>query len=51
MGLLSKEIAQELNLATRTVDNYLTAVRDQLGCRSSREIIARYNGYYKHLVK
>jgi DNA-binding CsgD family transcriptional regulator len=46
-GLSANEIAQQLNLSRRTVENYLSAVRDNSGCRNSREIIAQYHSIFK----
>lgn len=46
-GLSIQQIAEQLNLSKRTIENYLSVVRDNLGCRSSREIIAYYHPLYK----
>lgn len=41
-GYKSKEIASQLYLSPRTVDNYLELLRGKLGCRNSKELIALY---------
>ncbi len=42
-GKSSKEIANAMNLSSRTVDHYLGILRKEFGCRSSRELITSYN--------
>jgi DNA-binding CsgD family transcriptional regulator len=41
-GKSSKQIARTMNLSPRTVDHYLQMLRQELGCRSSRELITAY---------
>ncbi|MDF1685070.1 MAG: helix-turn-helix transcriptional regulator [Legionellaceae bacterium] len=41
-GKSSKEIARAMNLSHRTVEYYLTLIRKQLGCNSSKELIHSY---------
>ncbi|MDF1685072.1 MAG: helix-turn-helix transcriptional regulator [Legionellaceae bacterium] len=41
-GKSSKEIAKIMDLSPRTVEYYLTLVRQQLGCRSSKDLILSY---------
>lgn len=45
MGFSAREIADQLNLSRRTVESYLTHVRQVYGCRNSKELIALY---YNH---
>lgn len=42
LGKSTKQIADEMQLAYRTVCHYLERVRRLLGCRSSKELIAYY---------
>lgn len=42
-GKTSKEIANELELSYRTVEDYLAKTMEQLGCASSKELIALYH--------
>jgi len=41
-GKSAKEISIEMQLSSRTVEHYLENVRKQLGCRSNKELIAKY---------
>ncbi|MDF1685075.1 MAG: helix-turn-helix transcriptional regulator [Legionellaceae bacterium] len=41
-GKSAKEIARAMGLSPRTVEYYLSIIRQQLGCRSSRELILSY---------
>ncbi|MDF1758320.1 MAG: helix-turn-helix transcriptional regulator [Legionellaceae bacterium] len=41
-GQSSKEIARSMGLSPRTVDHYLSLMRKQLSCRSSKELIHSY---------
>jgi DNA-binding CsgD family transcriptional regulator len=41
-GKSAKEIAIEMKLSHRTVEHYLERIRKQLGCSSTREVIASY---------
>ncbi len=41
-GQSSKEIARAMNLSPRTVEHYLVLIRQQLGCRSSKDLILSY---------
>ncbi len=42
-GKTSKEIAREMNISYRTVENYITKIMELLGCTSSKELIALYH--------
>jgi shikimate kinase len=42
-GKSSKQIAQDLDISYRTVEDYLAKAMDQLGCASSKELIALYH--------
>lgn len=42
-GLSAKQIAHQLNLSKRTVENYLAKIRREFGFRNSREIIKHYS--------
>lgn len=42
-GKTSKEIANDLNISYRTVEEYIAKTIDQLGCSSSKELIALYH--------
>lgn len=44
-GKSAKEIARQIGISYRTVEGYIAAMMDELGCSSSRELIALYNGY------
>lgn len=41
-GKTSKEIGRELNISYRTVEGYVAKTMEQLGCTSSKELIALY---------
>lgn len=41
-GKSTKEIAQTMRLASKTVEHYLEFIRRELGCRSSKELILSY---------
>lgn len=41
-GKSTKEIAQAMSLASKTVDHYLEFLRKELDCRSSKELIIHY---------
>ena len=41
-GQSTKEIAFAMGLSSRTVDYYFNILRNQLGCRSSKELICSY---------
>ena len=41
-GKSTKEIAQVMNLSSKTVDHYLEFLRKELDCRSSKELIIHY---------
>ena len=41
-GKSCKEIAKEMNLSVRTVEHYIAKLRHDLGCKSSKELIAVY---------
>jgi DNA-binding CsgD family transcriptional regulator len=41
-GFSTKQIARHMSLSVRTVENYLTLLRKELGCRSCRELISIY---------
>jgi DNA-binding CsgD family transcriptional regulator len=41
-GKSAKEIALEMKLSRRTVEHYIERIRNQLGCSSTKEIIASY---------
>lgn len=41
-GKSSKEIARDLNISPRTVENYLAKTMEILGCTSSKELISLY---------
>lgn len=41
-GKTSKEIAREMNISYRTVEGYIAKMIEQLGCTSSKELIALY---------
>jgi DNA-binding CsgD family transcriptional regulator len=43
-GYTGKEVARKLGLSLRTVNHYLEALRDKLGCKTSKELIALYYG-------
>lgn len=43
-GKTSKEIARDLNISYRTVEGYIAKMIEQLGCSSSKEMIALYLG-------
>lgn len=49
-GKSSKEIADIMQLSSRTVDHYLGILRKELGCRTSRELIARYNEQQTRII-
>lgn len=38
-GLPNREIAESLNVSVRTVDAYLTRIRDKLGLRSRASLV------------
>lgn len=42
IGNSAKEIAQLMNLSPRTVQFYLGLLREELGCKSSKELIIHY---------
>jgi len=42
-GKSSKEIARMMNISYRTVEGYLAQAMEQLGCVSSKELIALYH--------
>jgi DNA-binding CsgD family transcriptional regulator len=42
-GKSAKEIGLEMKLSHRTVEHYLEKIRRQLGCSSTRELIASYS--------
>lgn len=42
-GKSSKEIANKLNISHRTVEEYIAKTIEQLGCSSSKELIALYH--------
>lgn len=42
-GKSSKEIGNELNLSYRTVEDYIAKIAEELGCSSSKELIALYH--------
>lgn len=39
LGLSAREIAVELQLSKRTVEEYLTQIKNKLGCLNKRELI------------
>lgn len=43
-GHTGKEVAAKLHLSLRTVNHYLEHLRDKLGCKTSKELIAVYYG-------
>lgn len=45
-GYTSKEIAKELSLSFRTVENYCERIKTKLGCRRKQDIIVRYSGAF-----
>jgi DNA-binding CsgD family transcriptional regulator len=47
-GKSSKQIARTMNLSPRTVDHYLHILRQELGCRSSRELMTTYGAQLIH---
>lgn len=48
-GYSAKEISENLHISRRTVDHYLERIRKQLGCASSKELIALYNEQLKFI--
>src|SRR3990167_8690247 len=40
-GMTSKEIAKQLNISPRTVEQHLSIARESMGCRNSKELIVR----------
>jgi len=46
-GLTSKEIARDLTLSFRTVENYCERLKIKLNCRRKQDIIARYSGVFE----
>lgn len=42
-GKSSKDIASKLNISHRTVEEYIAKIIEQLGCSSSKELIALYH--------
>lgn len=42
-GLSAKQIANKLNLSQRTVENYILKIRNLIGCRNSKELLASYS--------
>lgn len=42
-GKTSKEIARDMNISFRTVENYIAKTADKLGCSSSKELIKLYH--------
>lgn len=42
-GKTSKEIAREMNISYRTVEGYIAKTMEQVGCSSSKELIALYH--------
>lgn len=43
-GKTAKEIAKEMNISYRTVEDYIAKTMELLGCVSSKELIALYHG-------
>jgi DNA-binding CsgD family transcriptional regulator len=41
-GKSIKQVANEMKLSDRTISHYLTRIRQLLGCRSNRELLASY---------
>lgn len=46
-GKSTKQIAHQMNLSIRTIDYYLSIIRKELGCRSTKELIATYREQLK----
>lgn len=42
-GKSAKEIGFEMGLSSRTVEHYLERIKNQLGCATSKELIASYH--------
>ena len=42
-GKSSKEIARDMNISHRTVENYIARTMERVGCTSSKELIALYH--------
>lgn len=47
-GYTATETANKMNLSHRTINHYLENLRDKLGCRNGKELIA---AYYSQLIK
>ena len=41
-GLTAKEVAEQLNLSRRTIENTLARIKDKLNCKNQKELIARF---------
>ncbi len=49
-GHSAKEIAKKMELSPRTINNYLEAIKDKLGCRNSKELISIYYTQLMHYI-
>jgi DNA-binding CsgD family transcriptional regulator len=41
-GLTAKEVAEQLNLSRRTIENTLARIKDKLNCKNQKELIAKF---------